>query len=201
MTQARYFLLFIGAAALLLLVTHVSKCSRQKPITQHQENRKGILKADSLQAILDTQYRARFDSLKSAYRDTIQDMQDNYKVIVKKDVRIEYRYREAPSLAACDSVISSKNSRIGALESMHAQQEQVSRANDSLITSYQGSIRGKDTTIHKLNAGYEQAIIDLQKAKKPRRFGLGLHVGYGVGPSLRPGGVVSAGLSYNLIRF
>lgn len=200
-TGRNIFLLFIGLAVVLMLGTYVSRCSRAKPVTKHQANREQILKADSLKSEIDTRYRAKLDSLKYAYQDTLKHARENYRVIVQKDVRIEYRYHKAPSLAACDSVVDSKNSRIGMIESMAHQQDQVSRANDSLLASYAGSIQAKDKTIHQLNAGYEQAIQDLQKAKKPRRFGLGLQAGYGVGPSLRPGPVVSLGLSYNFARF
>lgn len=200
MTLKTAFLLFIALVMVLLSSTYVAKCSRAKPITQHQDNRKAILKADSLQSVLDTRHRKQLDSLKEAYQDTIREAKAKYKVIVQRDVRIEYRHRKAPSLASCDSVIDSKNSRIGELETINTQYHFADLLNDSLITSYQRSIRGKDTTIHKLNAGYEQAIIDLQKAKKPKRFGLGVMAGYGVSANLRAAPMIGVGISYNFIR-
>jgi hypothetical protein len=197
------YLLIIAAilVAVFLSTTMIGKCTRAKPVTTHTENREAIVKADSLLSIIDTQYRNRIDSLKSAYRDTLKDMEANYKVIVQKDVRIEYRYRKAPSVAACDSVIDSKNLRIGALETINQQYQYTDLMNDSLITSYQGSIRDKDQTIGQLNHGYEQATQDLKKAVKPKRWGLGVHVGYGAGQSIAPEPVVSIGLNYSLVRF
>lgn len=197
----KVFFLTIGAILIFAACTFLAKCHRSKPVNRHQENREEIMKSDSLLSVIDTHYRARIDSLKEAYQDTLQDLKGKYKVIVQKDVRIEYRYRDAPNLASCDSVIDSKNMRIGVLETINRKQEQVSQVNDSLISSYAGSLRAKDQTIHQLNAGYDQATKDLQKALKPRRWGIGAGLGYGAGPSIRPGPVVFLGLSYNLIRF
>lgn len=197
--------LLILAAILVgvfLITTQVSKCTRAKPVTKHTENRLAILKSDSLLSIIDTQYRAKYDSLKQAYQDTLSRAKANYKVIVQKDVQIEYRYRQAPTVAGCDTVIDSKNLRIATLESMAAHQDQVNRVNDSLLTSFAGSIRAKDQTIGQLNKGYEQAALALEHALKPKRWGIGIMAGAGVGiTDGRSGPMIGVGLSYNLIRF
>lgn len=202
MMTSKNLLLLAGIVVVVLIIsTLMGKCSRSRPVTKHQENREEIMKEDSYQSNIDSLYRAELDKVKQAYQDTIKEAKANYKLIVQKDVRIEYRYRDAPSLTRCDSVITSKNMRIGTLETMVSHQDYVNRTNDSLIISYAGSIRAKDQTIHQLNKGYEQATIDLAKAKKPRRWGIGAGLGYGVGPDLQPRPVVSVGLSYNFIRF
>lgn len=41
----------------------------------------------------------------------------------------------------------------------------------------------------------------MQPKRKPKRFGIGIQLGYGVGKDLILQPVVSAGISYNLIRF
>lgn len=200
-TGRNIFLILIGLVMVFLIATYVGKCTRAKPVTEHADNREAIMESDSEESRRDSIHRAEMDKVIQAYQDTIREAKSNYKVIVQKDVRIEYRYRQAPSVAGCDSVIESKNSRIAILETVGRKYEAVDLMNDSLITSYQGSIRAKDQTIVQINKGYEQATQDLQQARKPKRFGIGAQVGYGVGPSLQLGPVVSIGVSYNLIRF
>jgi hypothetical protein len=198
----KIFLLTIGSILLFVVVVGlVAKCSREEPVTKHTENREYIMKSDSLLSSIDTHYRSRMDSLKTAYRDTLLDLKERYKVLAQKDAKVESRYRQAPSVVTCDSVITSKNLRIGTLETITAKQDKVLQVNDSLIASYAGSIRSKDQTIGQLNQGYQQATKDLEKALKPKRFGLGVMAGYGIGHKEGPQPMVSIGLSYNLIRF
>lgn len=200
MTIKNGFLLLIGLAALLLITTKASRCTRAQPVTKHQDNRRAILKADSAKSRSDSLERAQWFGEKQVLLDSIKHLNQISKVTAQKDDKIEQRYRQAPSVAGCDSVITSKNMRIAILETVNRKHEAVDLMNDSLISSYQGSLQAKDVTIGQLNAGYEQATKDLEKAKRPRRWGLGIAAGYGVGPGLQPGPVVSVGLSYNFIR-
>lgn len=195
------FLLTIGAILIFVAGTFLAKCHRSKPVTEHTENRETIMGDAREKSNLDSLYREELDMVKQAYQDTLKDLKGQYKVIVQRDVRIEYRYRDAPSVARCDSVITSKNMRIGTLETIAAHQDQVAQANDSMLASYAGSIRAKDQTIYQLNAGYEQATKGLERALRPKRWGLGIMAGYGIGLEAGPVPVVAVGISYNLIRF
>lgn len=186
--------------AILIITAQIAKCSREKPAAKHHANRVKLANADSLQSILDTRHRAELSKVKQAYQDTLRDMKKKYSSMAKKDVQLESRYRKAPAAVGCDSVIGSKNSRIAALESMAQHQEQVNQANDSMLTSYAGSIRAKEKTIGALNAGYAKATQDLQQDLKPKRWGVGVIGGGGIGPALKPEPFIGVGLSYNFIR-
>lgn len=188
-------------AMVFLITTYAGRCSRAKPANEHQENRHAILKADTQKSNIDSLERAQWAIQKKALLDSIKHLNQKYKAIAQKDDKVESRYRQAPNIVTCDSVIDSKNLRIGTLESMASHKDQVNRVNDSLLASYAGSIQAKNQTISQLNSGYEQATKDLEQALRPKRWGLGIMAGAGIGPSLKPGPMVGVGLSYNFIRF
>ena len=71
---------------------------------------------------------------------------------------------------------------------------------NSRINDLQSSVLLLENTQKNKDYLYLQEIERLKKSGRPKRFGIGGGLGYGVGPDLKPRPFIGAVASYNIIR-
>ena len=70
-------------------------------------------------------------------------------------------------------------------------------------TTYLAEVSGYGVSLDKIEV-YQKTVfrnIEIVKPVRPKRFGVGVQVGYGITPTGKPQPYISIGISYNFLRF
>lgn len=199
-------ILILSAVTVLILGAAIffNKCSdnrSEKKIQQHKYTLSTALDIDSLNTLIAEEQRRQYEDTIKALRAKKDNVQIRYRHLTAKDKELETSYRAEPSLEKCDSVISSKNTRIATLEQLDSLNVKTIVQQQGIIANSDRLIESKTQTISDLSIGYSEAIRDLEKASKPKRIVVSAGIGYGVTGSgkLEPNAGVQIG--YKLFQF
>lgn len=190
----------LGAGLLLLAgIFLFQECSKRKTVSKHQDNRLSILQVDSIKYAAKMERRRALDSMGVLLDDALSNVDTVYTRVTKYDTKIEIRYRDRPTLELCDSVIDSKNKRIGLLVQRDSLHGELVKIKNSAIILQDSIIEDKHQTILSLSAGYKKATDDLDRLGR-KRVVISVGAGYGVGADLKPQPFAGVTVGYKLFE-
>lgn len=193
-----YLVLIVGLVVLAMSL--MQKCNRTSKVDRLTEQRFYAKRLDSLKTIESNKRRVLLDSLSLTYEARKARIDTLYQDVLRYDTRVEIRYRERPTLEKADTVIASKNKRIGLLEDKDKVNTLLVRTKDGIIANRDSLITSKDATIYDLNDGYTKAVLQLDKYNR-KRVVISAGGGYGIGTDAKPRAYVGVQVGYKLFEF
>ncbi len=187
---------------IIIIIGSIKKCERQKAPLKRAENHTKIINRNADNSTIETQYRASKDTTIATLQDTIEAQKHRIRYLEAQDVKIVTEYIKVPTASNGKAVIASKDKVIKNLKDESKSKDGVIQAKDQQLESYGNEVQQHKLTISELDKEFQKMNGQLAKAKKPKRFGAGVYLGYGVTTgNLKP--MPSAGISinYNLVRW
>lgn len=190
----------IVLAVLIITGTLISKCARNSKGGKHEQVRLDIVNYDLVKSEVAKKYRDSILSLNKALQIALSRKEIEYIPIrIKADSAVK-EYVKQPTLARCDDAILLLRVQNTKADSIIGDLKQIGANKDTVIASFGRTVAQKDNTISEFNAAFMDLQEDYKQALKPKRFGLGIQAGYGVGKSIMPTPYIGIGISYNFIR-
>lgn len=186
---------------IVLLVKTCEQHNVNKQTAQRQENHDQIINHNADNSTIEAQFRASKDSLIQAYNDSLDQQLELINRLESQDKEVVVKYIKTPTLDNGRAVIASKDKVISGLKGESKIKDKVISEKDQQLESFGNEVQQHKLTISELDKEFQMMNGQLAKAKKPKRFGLGIQAGYGTTvTNIKPAPYVGVGISYNLIR-
>lgn len=199
---SKWIVLILTSALLMLLARYCKQQQDKKQASERAEMHEQIINRNKDNSTIEAQYRAKVDSVEKAYIDSLAYQKALTKAAEDQDTVIVNRYIKVPTLDNGKAVIASKDKVISGLKKESKTKDGVISEKDKKLESYDNEVQQHKLTINELDKEFQKMNGQLAKAKKPKRWGVGIQAGYGVqADNLKPAPYVGAGISYNIVRW
>jgi hypothetical protein len=166
--------------AVLLTCWH---CYREKQPEQTTvvSGRLRVLNTDSIASFYEMKYRDSLQAQIKALDKRYTAFKANYKPHREKAATAVIQYRNAPTLARCDSAISLLEIQVSSLETGISLSDTLINRQQVLISSYAGTVTRKDSVIRELSEGWKgsterEAALNKQLKARNRWLKIGAGV-------------------------
>jgi hypothetical protein len=176
----RVLMMAVLIIAVLLTCWHCYREKQPEP-TAIISGRLRVLNSDSIASFYETKYRDSLHAQIKAVNERYANWKANYKPHREKAATAVIQYRNAPTLARCDSAISLLELQVSSLEAGISLSDTLITRQKAIISSYAGTVQRKDSVIRELNEGWKasterEAVLKKQLKNRNRWLKIGAGV-------------------------